>query len=267
MSFDWWRRLRRVATPPPPGASASDFASTGSAPRPIVRRSLHYTSLQFTETEAQSRMSTWRPGALLIGYTRTMMGFLRLNGDPRRILLVGLGGGSQAKYCHRHLPQCAIDVVEVNPHVIALRRRFRVPDDDARFRVVHADALDFVRDHRDAYDALLVDAYDPTGIPAPLSTQRWYHDCAAALREGGVLSSNLFCDDAEKHVARLRHAFSGNVVDIGEPGMSNRVAFAWKGVAPGPGDGGSLSRAARRDLAAEFARVDAELAAQRRRQR
>lgn len=263
MILDWWRRLRGEA----PADPASPTGPAADAPRPFVRRDLRHASLQFTAADAQSRMSVWRPNALLIGYTRTMMGFLRFHGDPRRILLVGLGGGSQAKYCHRHLPQCAIDVVEVNPHVIALRRQFRVPDDDARFRVIHADALDFVRDHRDAYDALLVDAYDPGGIPAPLSTQRWYHDCAAALRDGGVLTSNLYCDDAEKHMARLRHAFSGGVIDIGEPGMSNRVAFAWKGTPPGPGHGGSLSRAARRDLAAEFARVDAELAAQRRRQR
>ncbi len=263
MIFDWWRRLLGEV----PADSASPSEPAAGAPRPFVRRGLRHASLQFTAADAQSRMSVWRPNALLIGYTRTMMGFLRFNGDPRRILLVGLGGGSQAKYCHRHLPHCSIDVVEINPHVIALRRRFRVPEDDVRFRVVHADALDYVRAHRDGYDALLVDAYDPGGIPAPLSTQRWYHDCAAALREGGVLTSNLYCDDAEKHMARLRHAFSGRVIELGQQAVSNRVAFAWKGTPPGPGDGRALSATARRDLAGEFARVDAELAALRRRQR
>ena len=56
-----------------------------------------------------------------------MMGFLLFIPSPARILMVGLGGGSLAKFCFRHLPDAAIDVVEINPHVIALR-------DDSGFR-------------------------------------------------------------------------------------------------------------------------------------
>ena len=33
-----------------------------------------------------------------------------------------------AKWCHRHLPQADITVVEINPHVIALRDRFYMPE-------------------------------------------------------------------------------------------------------------------------------------------
>ncbi|MFA5683824.1 MAG: transferase [Lysobacteraceae bacterium] len=255
----WWARWRsraqdwlaqaRGEVEPPPGQR-----------RPIVRRGWRYTSMQFTREDAQSRMLTFRPQALLIGYTRTMMGFLRLHPRPRRLLMIGLGGGSLAKYCHRHLPDCAIDVVEINPHVLALRRLFRVPRDDARFRVHLDDGAQFVARRPASCDVLLVDGYDERGIPPALASQRFYDDCRAALREGGVMSLNLYCDDVARHLERIARAFDGRCCAVPQPGMSNQVAFAWVGVPPGPEDA-ALPAALREDLAAEFARVDAALAA------
>jgi len=228
--------------------------------KPMVRRGLRYTSLQFTRTEAQSRMLTFRPQALLIGYTRTMMGFIRFVGRPERIAMIGLGGGSLAKYCHRHLPASAIDVVEINPHVVALRRTFRVPPDDHRFRVHLDDGALFVRRHGGRYDVVLVDGYDETGIPAALASQRFYNDCRAALVEGGVMVVNLFCADAERHLQRIRKAFGGATLAVSEPGMSNQVVFAWSGRLNAPAHPEGLSTAAQEDLAPELARIDAALA-------
>ena len=61
-----------------------------------------------------------------------------LSGLPRELLtsclMIGLGGGSLAKFCHHYLPETRITVVEINPHVIAMRRHFQVPDDDAHWR-------------------------------------------------------------------------------------------------------------------------------------
>ncbi len=241
----------RASSPKAPVAAAS------SGPRkPFVKRGLLHTSLQFTATEAQSRMWTLRPQALHIGYTRTMMGFIRFVPTPERIAMIGLGGGSLAKYCYRHLPDCVIDVVEINPHVIALRDTFRVPADNRRFQVHMDDGALFIRRHRRRYDALLVDGYDETGIPTPLASQRFYNDCHSTLVEGGVLVVNLFCGDADRHLQRIRKAFGGNVVSVPELGMSNQVVFAWVGRLRNH-DTASLSAKARADLAAEFARVDA----------
>jgi spermidine synthase len=68
-----------------------------------------------------------------------MMAFLLFNPRPRRILILGLGGGSLAKFCYRHLPSATITAVEIDPHVMALREEFRVPADDERFRVLQGD--------------------------------------------------------------------------------------------------------------------------------
>src|SRR5690606_5629146 len=108
-------------------------------PRPVIRRGWRYTDLQFEGGVSQSRMRTFRPGQLAVDYTRTMMASLLWQPRPALVGMVGLGGGSQVKFCHRHLPHTRMEVAEINPQVIALRRTFRVPDDDARLRVHLAD--------------------------------------------------------------------------------------------------------------------------------
>lgn len=228
--------------------------------RPFVRRRLLTTDLQFANGVSQSRMLTFAPHRLLIDYTRTMLGALVLVPQPGRIGMVGLGGGSQAKFCYRHLPQARIEVVENNPHVVALRRAFRIPDDDARFCVVLDDAARFLPMRSGHYDLLLVDGYDETGIPAALSSQQFYDGCRAALADGGAMAINLYGAHAQRHVDRLRKSFGRhNLLLLEEARQSNRVALAWVGTAAEEGQTMALSRAAQRDLAPVFARVRAAL--------
>ncbi|MGY6519503.1 MAG: spermine/spermidine synthase domain-containing protein [Lysobacteraceae bacterium] len=211
-------------------------------PRPFVKRGLRYTSLQFDRLDAQSRMLTFDPDRLLIDYTRTMMGALLFQPRPRRIGMIGLGGGSQAKFIHRHLPSTRLEVVEINPHVLRLRRRFRVPRDDARLSVQLGDGAEWIHRQAGRFDILLVDAYDPSGIPEAVSTARFYAGCRAALAADGVIATNLYTSDAGRHLRRLGHAFGGRVAVVEESGMSNRVAFAWVG---DPFQGGAVAVAER----------------------
>ena len=70
---------------------------------PFVLQDQGIRSLHFTHGEVQSSMRVGRPDELQVDYTRTMMGFLLLDPQPRRITMIGLGGGSLVKFCHRHL--------------------------------------------------------------------------------------------------------------------------------------------------------------------
>lgn len=218
----WWRRWRARDVVQDP--------SLEGARMPRIKRGWRFTELQFTGGVSQSRMRTFRPGELLIDYTRTMMASLLFRPQPALIGMIGLGGGSQAKFCHRHLQRTRVEVAENNPHVLALRRSFRVPADDARLRVMLADGAAFVRENKARFDILLVDGYDESGIPAALSSQAFYDDCRDALAPGGVLAGNLYATDFEDHVRKLRRSFGRDRVWVLEEArQSNRVAFAWTG--------------------------------------
>jgi len=199
--------------------------------KPYVHDSATCKALHFSISEVQSRMDPQDPIALVLAYTRTMMGFLLLHRAPRQITMVGLGGGSLAKFCHQHLPDARIEVVEINPHVIALRDEFQVPADSDRFAVVHGDGARFVRDRATPCDVLIVDGFTSDGMPARLCSQRFYDDCQAMLQPGGVLVVNLHYGHRQynRHVDRIHRSFEGEVLVVDDGGLSNSIVFACKG--------------------------------------
>lgn len=204
--------------------------------KPYVHETLDARALHFSMGEIQSRMQLADPDALDLEYTRVMMGFLLFNPAPRDIAMIGLGGGSLAKFCHRHLPAARIRVVELNPHVIALRETFHVPPDSARFGVLQADGARFVRDTDERFDVLLADGFDRDGLPARLSSQRFYDDCFDVLRPGGFLVVNLHFGHArfELIVERIQRSFGTTVLIVDGVDLANSVLFAHKGPALEP---------------------------------
>lgn len=196
--------------------------------RPFVYGDRNTKSLHFSICELQSRMRLDRPDALDVEYTRAMMGFLLFNGQPASIAMIGLGGGSLAKFCHRHLPQTRVTVVEINPHVVALRDEFHVPRDDARFRVVEGDGADFVRHAPQRFDVLLVDGFDYSGLPTRLSTQRFYDDCYQALAPDGMMVVNLHADHPELglFIGRIERSFGANLFTVRVKREGNVIVFA-----------------------------------------
>lgn len=200
-------------------------------PTPLVRTAHGRRTLEFVAGDVQSEMLLARPDALVLAYAQAMMGFALFLPRPRHIVMVGLGGGSLAKFCYRHFPHSRITVIELRHDVIALREQFRVPPDDARFQVVHADATDYLRRLPGAADVLLIDGFDADGLPPALGSASFYADCHAALAAGGVAVANIFSYDKARSamLARLRHAFDGRVCWLDGAAGNNHIFFALKG--------------------------------------
>jgi spermidine synthase len=199
--------------------------------QPFVLETPVSTSLHFSFASIQSRMDASRPDALELDYTALMMGFLLFQPAPSHIGMIGLGGGSLAKFCFRHLPSSRIEVAEINRHVIALRERFQVPPDGPRFQVVCADGADFVRQAVGQFDVLMVDGFDLSGTPPALCSQRFYDDCYDALQEQGLLVINLHSGHLEyaQHLARLRQRFGDQLLRVGLEASGNCIALACRG--------------------------------------
>ncbi len=188
--------------------------------------------LYFDPRGVQSAMREDDPWALALDYTRAMMAGLAFLPDPREILIVGLGGGSLSKFCYRHLPRARIRTVEIDRAIIALRRDFHIPDDDARFQVIHADAVDYLAEQCESADLIMLDGFDPAGIPEPLCSQAFYDQCFAALMPRGLLVANLWDErvPVERYAARLGRAFDGALrVALADDG-DNLIAFGFKGI-------------------------------------
>jgi spermidine synthase len=200
--------------------------------KPVISRREDRLILTFDEQRVQSEMRIDAPNELVLGYTRTMMGFLLLKPEPAHIAMIGLGGGSLLKYCYARLPDTTLTVVEIDPDVIALRERFCIPDNDERLQVICEDGAGFVSDVVARYDVLMVDGFTRSGQPASLGTQRFYNDCHDCLSDDGILVVNLSDLNLgfEQLVARIRHSFK-QVWVIDAEGSTNQIVFAGKGQA------------------------------------
>jgi spermidine synthase len=209
-----------------PERAESAKPSLPSVPR--VRTRGNRRTLEFEGGDIQSEMLLSHPDALVLDYARAMMCFALFTPRPRHILMVGLGGGSLAKFCSRHFPHARITVLEICAEVIALRDAFQVPPDDARLRIVHADAADYIEAIPASVDAILVDGFDAAGMPAALGSAAFYRACRRALREGGVLVANVLSYDPAHNaiVARIDDAFERRVCEFPGIAGNNHLLFA-----------------------------------------
>jgi len=143
---------------------------------PFVYEDGDSVTLQFQIGEIQSEMLASDPGFLVLSYTRTMTAFMLFNSEPKRIAVIGLGGGSMPKWCYRQLPAADITVIEINTRVVALRDQFYIPIDDDRFRVICGDGADYIAQTSGSLEVLLVDGFDIHGQPPQLCSQEFYDD-------------------------------------------------------------------------------------------
>ena len=203
---------------------------SGSYDKPFLIEHDDLRTLYFSLGLVQSTMRISQPDVLDLTYTQKMMAFLLFYQRPKGLLLLGLGGGSLAKFCYRHLPRADITAVEINPHVVAFRQAFQIPEDNERFRIHCADAAAFITTHTARTDVILVDAFDGIGIATALSNQGFYSMAHDRLSANGILVMNLAGDKAGygDPLAQLAHVFDDRVLSMKVRDGGNQIAFAFK---------------------------------------
>ncbi len=201
-----------------------------SYPKPFVIDDGKSRYLYFNVRLMQSEMTLKAPHDLALRYTQKMMGFLLFHPRPKRIALIGLGGGSIVKFCHRRLPGVRITAVELDPDVIALRDAFFVPPDDERLQIIEGDGAEFIEHTEKGIDALLVDAFDHTGFAPALANREFFENAFAKLSGDGVLVVNL-AGDKETYaglIGEVMHVFDDQVIVISVPDDGNHILYAFK---------------------------------------
>jgi len=142
----------------------------------------------------QSAVELDNPRAVPLEYVRYALLGLAHQGRPRRMLMVGLGGGTFSTLVHRAMPEMTIDAIEIDPVVVAAARaHFGLREDD-RYRVHVADAAAWMTGgapEEDRYDFILLDAYAGEGIPDALATPAFFRAVARRLAPGGVAAINI----------------------------------------------------------------------------
>ncbi len=191
-------------------------------------------TLHFGTEPKQSSMSLDDPIRLDLGYTRAMTcALLFSQPPPRRVLLLGLGGGSLCRFLLHHFPDCRIDVVEYRERVVEVAHDwFHLPESE-RLHILIEDAGQFMvladPDRYGEYDLILVDAYDHAGMSPSVAGISFFDACRARLGPRGALAANLWSDDRielQQSLADLSRAFSGHLLRLPVDGKANLIALA-----------------------------------------
>ncbi len=187
-------------------------------------------SLHLGGDAIQSSMRIADPERLELSYTRAMMTFLLFQAAPRDVLMVGLGGGSIARFLHHHFERTRITAVEINPKVIAVARQYFGLPDDERLTVVAEDGAAFVPGQAERADVLFHDAFDDGDTVSTLCTQDFFDACGAALRPNGVFVMNFMADEPhfDTYFDRLSKTFNNRLVVLPTGDRVNRIVFAIK---------------------------------------
>ncbi len=191
--------------------------------------------LQIGGNAIQSAMRLDAPDRIELDYVRAMMAFLLFHPNPRDVLTVGLGGGSMARFIHQRMLQTRVTVVEIDPGVVNVARRyFHFPEEDARLEIVIGDGAEVVPQRPASCDVLVVDGFVDGSPAKDLCTRSFYDSAFAALRPGGVMAANFMSDDTliETYCGRIEESFGRSPTLLLAEEEDNFIAFALRGGPP-----------------------------------
>ncbi len=199
------------------------------------------TCLQFSirrDQRNQSCIDNRHPKEMVFAYTRMMMASLLLNPAPARILVLGLGGGTLPVALAEVLPDAAIDVVELDPAVVAVARDYFKFEPTANMQVITQDGRVFVKRaglRGATYDLIMLDAFNGDYIPEHLMTREFLEEARSLMTADGVLAANTFSiSELYHHESTTYQAVFGTFFNMKSAQSANRIIIACASPLPDP---------------------------------
>ncbi|MGR8935392.1 MAG: spermine/spermidine synthase domain-containing protein [Gammaproteobacteria bacterium] len=197
-------------------------------------RSLHFGSLS-----KQSSMALSAPDELQLSYCRAMMSWRLFLDRFDDALLIGLGGGSLAKYLLQHFPRGNIEAFETRADVVRIARSFFHLPDDPRLNVHIGDGGEYIRQTarggQTRYDLLLIDAYNHDAMSASVDGPTFFDSCRELLHPHGVMAINLWGADNpgyDRSAEYISRCFEEKALFMPVRGRDNVIALGFASAVP-----------------------------------
>jgi spermidine synthase len=139
----------------------------------------------------QGGMHLDKPERSVFGYDEAFLASWALRPNIRRICVIGLGAGTLPRRLAELLPEAEIDSVEIDPVVAQIAREYFGFQETARNRIHVEDGRVFLARGGAAYDLIVLDAYNATGVPFHLMTREFYGLVKSRLSRDGILAANF----------------------------------------------------------------------------
>jgi spermidine synthase len=195
--------------------------------------------LQFSVRRDQRNQSCFdqrKPDNMVFIYARMMMASLLLQPQPKRILMIGLGGGTLPMALDRLFPEATQDVVEIDEAVVRVAKDYFGFAPSDRVKVFAQDGRVFAKravQRGEKYDLIMLDAFNGDYIPEHLMTREFLEEVKALLTPDGVLAANTFSISRLYDHESVTYAnVFGTYFNLRTPSTGNRIVLATPGGLP-----------------------------------
>lgn len=157
-------------------------------------------TLQFgrrQEDTVQSQVDLANPRVHMLEYSEMTFSSLLYNSEPKRLLVLGLGGGVIPREMRHYFPTLEIDVAEIDEAILPIATKYFGFKTDEKLKVHEVDGRVFVKRQRKLnpvpkYDIIILDAFSGDYIPFHLMTKEFLEELKGLLSENGVVVANVF---------------------------------------------------------------------------
>lgn len=155
--------------------------------------------LSFAESDEQSRMRIAAPHVLQHEYTQAMALSL-LFCQPKRVCILGLGGGTLVNALYHAIPSVQITAVELRQEVLDVAEMyFKIPK-GKRIHLEHADAGEYLeKGLSKKVDLLMTDIYHAEGMDKQVLQASFVENCVKNIKENGWLILNCWTGGDDKN--------------------------------------------------------------------
>jgi len=145
-----------------------------------------------------SRIDLIHPLKLLGLYTQAIMISLAFVENPKKIYMIGFGGGRIPMIFHHYFPDVIVESTEDDSEVISLAHKYFGVNEDNRMIVHNQDGRGFLenRESNGNYDIIIIDSFTGAGLhPFSLSSTEFYQTCKIHSSDRSVVVTNLVESD------------------------------------------------------------------------
>jgi spermidine synthase len=168
-------------------------------------------------------------------YAKSAMIGLAFTEQLNRILVLGVGAGNIPMFLRKHYSSTQIDVIDIDPQIIALAKQYFNFLEDDLLQAHVQDGRAFIENVQKPYDLIFLDAYTAAGIPKHLATKEFLRSLKKALKPSGAIIANMWStpkvnplyrsmlrtyQEVFQEVYTLRVPTAGNKIVIALPKLS-----------------------------------------------
>lgn len=199
----------------------------------LVEETGNLRCLKFDEKSSQSSQSCMyinEPKKLVFNYTKLVFSSLLLIDDPKKVLIIGLGGGTLSNTISELYPKAIIENIEIDPAVIKVARDYFNFKESTKVTAKVQDGRIFIKRaalKKQQFDWIILDAFNGDYIPEHLLTKEFFEELKSVLASDGVIAANTFSSSKlYEHESATYNAVFGDFINVSRKNHSNRIILA-----------------------------------------